>query len=185
MNSYLEIKVLKNPELSKETVLSSVYSKLHQILAQSSCESIGVSFPKHTDISLGDTIRLHGTEANLTKLLGLKWLSQFCDYLDVTEVKMAPSSCQYRSVFRVQAKSSPDRLRRRAMKRHQLTLEQAIEKIPDSCQESLSLPYIKMRSDSTKQQFPMFIRHGPIMEKKQEGTFNSYGLSNKTTVPWF
>ncbi len=185
MDSYLEIRVIPNPELSKETILSSVYSKLHQILVQSSCESIGVSFPKHTENNLGDTIRLHGSEDNLTKLLGLRWFSQYSDYLDVTEVKMVPSGSQYRSVFRVQAKSNPARLRRRAMKRHQLTLAQATEKIPDSCQEVLSLPHLKMRSDSTKQQFPMFIRHGPLGKTRQEGNFNSYGLSAKTTIPWF
>ncbi|MCL1552323.1 type I-F CRISPR-associated endoribonuclease Cas6/Csy4, partial [Xanthomonas nasturtii] len=56
----------------------------------------------------------------------------------------------------------------------------------DAVAEQLSLPFVVLGSCSTGQaSFPLFIRHGPLLSEPKNGSFNSYGLSQEATVPWF
>ncbi|MGV2442369.1 type I-F CRISPR-associated endoribonuclease Cas6/Csy4, partial [Bacillus atrophaeus ATCC 9372] len=83
------------------------------------------------------------------------------------------------------AQSSPERLRRRFAKRHQLSEAEARERIPDSAAQMLKLPYLQLRSHSTGQHFRLFLQLGAAQEHPIAGTFNSYGLSQSATLPWF
>jgi CRISPR-associated endonuclease Csy4 len=96
-----------------------------------------------------------------------------------------PARVSHRTVSRVQAKSSPERLRRRQMHRHGLSEAEAQERIPDTVAERLALPFVSIRSRSTKQTFRLFIVHGVSKGTPQSGMFNSYGMSNEATIPWF
>jgi CRISPR-associated endoribonuclease Cas6/Csy4 subtype I-F len=101
------------------------------------------------------------------------------------EIQAVPSKVSYRVVSRVQAKSSPERIRRRQMRRHGLSETEAHERIPDSAMTWLALPFVSIRSRSTNQTFRLFIKHSDSKDMPQSGIFNSYGLSNETTIPWF
>ena len=96
-----------------------------------------------------------------------------------------PAHAAHRTLRRVQVKSSPERLRRRLMKRHQLSEAQARERIPDSVGRMTDLPYVPMASTSTAQQFKLFLALGAAQPQPQAGDFNTYGLSATATVPWF
>ena len=185
MDSYLDISVRPDPEFAAAQLMSVLFSKMHKAMVQMNNIRIGVSFPNHTPKSLGDKLRLHGSASALSQLMSQGWLIGMCDYVLVSEVATAPAHAKYRSVHRVQAKSNPERLRRRAMRRHNWDNATAMERIPDSAAESLSLPYVRIVSSSTKHHFPLFIRHGPVSDDKIEGSFNSYGLSARATIPWF
>ncbi|MDT4877769.1 CRISPR-associated endonuclease Cas6/Csy4 [compost metagenome] len=113
------------------------------------------------------------------------WLTGMRDHTEVTPVAAVPAEAVPRSLRRVQAKSSPERLRRRQMRRHGLTEEQAQDRVPDSAVELLKLPYVMLTSASTGQTFRLYLRLSPAFGNAQPGTFNAYGLSASATTPWF
>lgn len=188
MDSYIDIRLLPDPEFAQNQLMSALFAKLHRALAQRRTHDIGVSFPRtqakpHT---LGDRLRLHGTTQALEALMALDWLSGMRDHASIAELRPAPAGTQYRVVRRVQSKSSPERLRRRLAKRHDLSEEQARERIPDTTEgRLLKLPFVSLRSQSTGQNFRLFVEHGELLEQPLAGTFTTYGLSNDATVPWF
>ncbi len=187
MEYYINIHIHPMAELADAHILNTLYAKLHLQLATLDMTSIGVSFPevnnkKHT---LGRCLRLHGNKTDLETLISTRWMDRLHDYATASALRPIPEDTQYRIVKRVQVKSSPERLRRRAMKRHGLTEQQAKEKIPDSITKKTTLPFINMQSSSTSQRFKLFIQHDKIQNKPTTGPFSAYGLSQTATIPWF
>lgn len=188
MDHYLDIRLLPDPEFAPLDLMDALYAKLHRALVAARSEGIGVSFPqvRANGPGLGDVLRLHGSKAHLTDLMAVNWLTGMRDQVAASPVQAVPASCtRYRVVSRVQAKSNPERERRRLMRRKGLDDAQARAKIPDAAAETLDLPYVRLRSQSTAQTFHLFIRHGVIVDHSAEGAFNAYGLSPAATVPWF
>jgi CRISPR-associated endonuclease Csy4 len=185
MDSYIDVHIHRTPELETTQIMNTLFRKFHKALVQTKCTTIGVSFPKHGAHHLGDWLRLHGPSPSLSEFMKLDWLQGMNDYLEVSDISSAPTNSEHRTVSRVQAKSNPERLRRRAMRRHGIDEATATARIPDTAVETLSLPYVKMVSTSSSQHFRLFIRHGPVQNIPNIGKFSGYGLSTGTTVPWF
>lgn len=188
MDRYIEIQVLPDPEFTTSLLLGALVSKLHRGLVHLGQGTVGISFPEvnlENPVNLGERLRLHGTEAQLIQLTSLNWLSGVQDHTRIQDLAAVPPGARYRTFYRVQTKSNPERLRRRRMKRMGEDLEAARLAIPDSIAKRLTLPFITLASQSTGQRFPLFINASPPVEKAVTGTFNSYGLSRNTTVPWF
>lgn len=187
MNTYLEISLLPDPEFSSTTLMNALFSKLHRGLVTHGGHNIGVSFPDSGEKSapLGARLRLHGAAANLEKLMALGWMRGMRDHANVGEITQVPAHAKHRIVQRVQAKSNPERDRRRLITRKGISVEEAKQAIPDSAAERLRLPYLVLSSQSTEQQFRLFIEHLPVQEQALAGTFSAYGLSPTATVPWF
>lgn len=182
---YLDIDLLKDPEFPAHQLLSALYSKLHRALAQSGAQTVAVSFPRYALKSLGDRLRLIASAAELEALMAGDWLRGMRDHIQLGAICPVPAIHEHRPLRRVQAKSSPERLRRRQMKRHGLTEDQAREQFPDSCAERLNLPFLLLASSSTGQSFRFYLRLGPAQAAASAGPFNSYGLSSSATVPHF
>lgn len=187
MSHYIDIHLRPDPEFPPHQLMATLYAKLHRVLAQVHANTIGVSFPGYqtVPVTLGSTLRLVGPKFDLERLMEHGWLTGMRDHTKVTPVVAVPTDAEQRSLRRVQAKSSPERLRRRQMRRHGLTEEQARERVPDSAVELLNLPFVRLASASTGQTFPLYLQLGPAMPVAQAGTFNSYGLSALATIPWF
>lgn len=190
MDAYLEWQVRPDPEVLPPEVLSQAMQRLHQQLARSGEHRVGVSFPEHAAssfrCSLGHRLRLHGPTSALEALANGQWLGAARDHLSGGVLQaLPPVLLGHRVVSRVQAKSNVERLRRRQMKRKGLTHDEAVAAIPDQVRETLQLPYVELRSASTDQSFPLFVRHGPVQPWPVTGEFGAYGLSPTTTVPWF
>ncbi|MDR0827612.1 MAG: type I-F CRISPR-associated endoribonuclease Cas6/Csy4 [Desulfovibrio sp.] len=187
MDSYLDIRLRPSPAAAPAHLTATLFAKLHIVLTIRRCCDIGVSFPEFAEIppGLGRCLRLHGTGEALDRLMTPPWLSGMDDYLSVAAIRATPVTSQYRNVSRVQAKSNPERSRRRQMRRHGLSREEAQRRIPDHALTLLNLPYVSLRSRSTGQQFRLFIRHGPLQTEPVSGVFNAYGLSATATIPWF
>ncbi|TDR06741.1 type I-F CRISPR-associated endoribonuclease Cas6/Csy4 [Marinomonas communis] len=188
MDHYLDIKILEDPEFTAPILMNALFSKLHRALVEVSNHDIGVSFPDAGKKSLGKILRLHGTQERLSVLESLAWRKGLGDFTLVSDVTEAPQTSEYWLVQRIHVQSNPDRIRRRAMKRHNLTYEQAVEQIPDSVGKELDLPFVRIKSQSTGgQQFPLFIKQTAISEASQpnEIQFSKYGLSSATPVPKF
>ena len=107
------------------------------------------------------------------------------DHVNVGALAHVPAGATHRTLRRVQAKSNPERLRRRLMKRHGLDETQARERIPDNAAKTLNLPFLQLRSCSTGQTFRLFLSLGPEQPAPASGEFNAYGLSQNATGPWF
>jgi len=185
MNRYIDIEILTDPEFTSPQILSVLVRKLHQSLVDLNCNQIGVSYPEHKSTTLGGLMRLHANEHSLQRLMETGWLTGLLDHVKVSECLEIPKDSKFCMVSRVQVKSSPERLRRRAQKRHGISEEEARERISDRAAKTTNLPYVRLASISTKQKFPLFIQHGPVTEKNKLGEFNNYGLSSQATVPWF
>ena len=187
MTHYLEIKLRPDEELLPQHLMSELFGRVHEALVAVQCKSVGLSFPEmaQENCFLGSRLRLHGTEEDLRKLLsaGLERLSP--DYFALGNIREVPSAgVTYCTFRRRQSKSNPERLRRRAMKRHGLTEDEARQRIPNSMR-LLNLPYVQLRSASTGERFLLFIEAGPELKKPVAGEFSCYGLSSTATVPCF
>jgi CRISPR-associated endonuclease Csy4 len=185
MTHYIDIRLRPDPDFSPELLLSALYSKLHRALARRAKGDIGVSFPDYRGRRLGSLLRLHGDSSALVHLMAENWLVGMTDHVVLGDVMLVPEATMHITVSRVQAKSSPERLRRRWVQRHATSEDEAVTAIPDSAAEKLDLPYVELSSASTRQRFPLFIRHGTKRAESATGRFSAYGLSSEATVPWF
>ena len=187
MDHYLDLSLLPNPEIAQSHLMAALFGKLHLALVAQRSEHIGISFPgvQASRVRLGDCLRLHGSQADLNALMAGDWLLAMRDHLQVTAVRAAPNGSGFCVVSRVQAKSNPERQRRRQVRRHGISADEALERLPNSAAEMLDLPYIQLRSQCTGQPFRLFIRHGKVEQTATSGYFNAYGLSATATIPWF
>ncbi|MGY2199456.1 type I-F CRISPR-associated endoribonuclease Cas6/Csy4 [Pseudomonas gingeri] len=187
MDHYVDLKLLPDPEFAATQLMSALVSKLHRGLHDLRRDDVGISFPdvETARHHLGSHLRLHGNREALSQLLALNWLTGMRDHVQLSELAAVPAQVRYRQVSRVQVDSNPERLRRRLIKRHGISEQEARERIPDSAAKRCNLPFVNLRSNGTGQAFALFIRHGAIVETAQAGTFNGYGLSSTATIPWF
>lgn len=187
MDHYLEIRLLPDPEFPATTLMSALFGKLHRGLAEHGGANIGISFPDVRDgsLTLGQRLRLHGSADELQRLMRLGWTQGMRDHMEIDALALVPAGNGHRVVRRVQAKSNPDRLRRRLMARKQIDAAAAVLAIPDDIAERLDLPHVTLASRSTGQRFLLFIEHLPLQPDPVPGTFTAYGLSATATVPWF
>ena len=187
MDSYINIQLRPDPEIAAHQLLGALYARLHRALVSQRSTGVAVSFPgyKTQPLSLGTCLRLLGSRVALEELTQNDWLSGMRDHVAVSAPAPVPADAAHRAMRRVQAKSSPERLRRRLIKRHGLDAQQANERIPDSAAEMLHLPFVQLRSNSTGQTFRLFLRLGKAQATPLQGKFNAYGLSPSATTPWF
>ncbi len=187
MDAYLEITVRPDPEFGPQLLLDALMGKLHRGLVLAETDAIGVSFPGHSvkPRGLGNRLRLHGTADHLSRFMARPWLTGMADHLVMGAIQPLPAGVRHRVVRRVQPKTNAQRLRRRYQKRHNVSEDEARLRIPDTIEKSVSLPFVTLRSASTNQRFALFVDHGPLQNEAISGCFNSYGLSQTATIPWF
>lgn len=192
MDHFVDIQLLPDPELPAHVLMGALYAKLHRALVMGGdgdAGGIAISFPGYSvrpgAINLGRSMRLLGSQPGLQALAGTGWLGSLRDQVSVNTAASVPSTATHRSLRRVQAKSNPERLRRRLIKRHGIDDAEARQRIPDSAAELLHLPFLQLRSGSTGQNFRLFLQLGPVQTAAESGSFNTYGLSASATIPWF
>lgn len=187
MNHYIDLKLLPDPEFPQAQLMNALFAKLHRGLHDLRRNDVGLSFPAFEQArhGLGDHLRLHGTAEALDRLLALNWLTGMRDHVRLGELAPVPAGVRYRHVSRVQVDSNPERARRRLAKRHDISEEEARQRIPDSAAKRCDLPFVILRSNGNGQPFRLFIRHGPLLDIPTPGPFGSYGLSATSTIPWF
>jgi len=187
MDHYVNIDVRPSPEFPSHQLMSALYAKLHRALVMQGSTGIGVSFPGFNPAppQLGTRLRLHGELTALSRMLESDWLNGMRDHVVLAHPMRVPAISEHRVVRRVQVKSSPDRLRRRLMRRHNLDEQEARKCIPDALAHFSHLPFVQLQSTSTGQVFKLFIAHGAIQANSVLGHFNTYGLSQDATIPWF
>lgn len=184
---FFDIHLLPDPELPPHVLLAALFTRLHKALTELETTAIGVCFPAYQEgpAQLGNQMRLFGTSVALARLQARPWLGAMRDHVSTSTVVPIPQNAEHRTLRRVQAKSSPARLRRRQMRRHGISEIEALNRVPDSAAEHLRLPFLQVRSASTDQTFCLFLKLGPPQAESNQGDFNAYGLSISRTIPWF
>lgn len=185
MDAYLELQLLPDPEFPPAMLMNALFAKLHRALVSHGEGQIGISFPDVGSGQLGQRLRLHGQAGELEKLMASNWLQGMRDHLAAFAIRPVPDGAKHRIVRRVQAQSNPERLRRRLIRRKGIGADEARAAIPDSAAQTLALPSLMVTSQSTQQQFRLFIEHLPVQAESSPGRFSSYGLSNAASIPWF
>lgn len=188
MKHYFDIRILDEPDFPSHQILSTAYNRLHAVLIELKQSQIGISFPQYQlkPRSLGPVLRLHGSKEDLSILLDGSWLKTgLRDHITVTEILTVPANTKYRFVSRAQPKLNVERLIRRHQRRHQLSYDEAAAKYEDAKLLNPLLPFVRLRSQSTSQEFALFIQQSDLLDQPQLGGFTAYGLSNTSTVPWF
>ena len=196
MEHYLDIRILPDPEFAPPMLLNALFAKLHRVLVMQQRRDIGISFPgyevagpdengKRLRSTLGISLRLHGDAAGLDGLMASSWLTGMRDHVVQGDIQPVPALAGHLRVQRKQAKSNPARERARLMRRQNVNEAEAMRRIPDSAGERLDLPFLTLASQSTgQQQFRLFIAQTAV-DDEVKGEFNSYGLSQRATVPRF
>ena len=187
MESYIDFRLSPDSEFTAPTLMNALFAKLHRAVSSLNGIQVGVSFPHHQTAppQLGDCLRIHGDGDGLDRLMSRDWVCAMRDYLSIGKIDSVPDDALHCRVRRVQPKSSAPRLRRRYMKRHNVTEEEAARCIPMKVEQRVKLPFLRIKSTSTGQNFRLFIEHSNPLEERVTGRFNSYGLSEQATVPWF
>ena len=186
MDKYIEFCLLPDPDQPPTLLMNVLYGKLHLALVELGSGDVGVSFPDAIRCNtLGSRLRLHGSVDALERLMQINWTVGMHDYVVQSSVMSVPADTKFRTCYRVQAKSNPERLRRRMMKRHDVNAETAAREIPDIAAETLRLPYVQIKSLSSGKHFRLFFQLGPLEQAARDGVFNAYGLSREATIPWF
>jgi CRISPR-associated endonuclease Csy4 len=189
MDCYLDLHIQPDPEFPVPLLLNSLYAKLHRALVSNQSADIAVSFPKMSDRSLGDVLRLIGSRTSLDSLMHQPWLHGVLDHVSLGAITAVPPNARVRSLRREQSKSSPERLKRRSVKRlmqrEGIAESEAALRVNLAAPRRLDLPYVVLKSASTGQTFRLFLKLEAHRDQPVRGAFNAYGLSQTATIPWF
>lgn len=181
---YIDIQVLPDLETSAPVLMNNLFAKLHRQLAAVGNGAVGISFP-NAHKTLGDTLRLHGTQAALETMMANTWLKGLRDYTRVTAIIAIPSEIKgYQTVKRVQAKTANNK-RKRSIAKGWISADEAIHAIPNTAERRLTLPYVQIQSLSNQNVMRVFIEHSQVVSAATDGVFSSYGLSATATIPVF
>lgn len=182
MNYYQDFKVKPSKTRSIPSLMSSLYANFHLALVKGAFTNIGVSFPNVGE-NIGNVIRIHGTKENL-EYLGSNWIHKtISDWVVASEITEIPEKHDQRNIRRHKPKFSNARLRR-LIKRGNIDAEGIQVYRRKMFAEQVDLPFLDVWSESSKNLYRTFFE---ISEPKEAiiGEFNSFGLSENATVPWF
>lgn len=183
MDYFIEIKLQKNQEIRPNLLLNHVYTNLHKRLYDVQTKSIGVSFPDYR-ITLGNRIRIHGNNEDLTLFQSVDWLGDLKKLCQIGDMERIPQDVQYRTISRVQSTMSQAKLRR-LIKRG--TIDEAdVKKYKiEMLKKGLDNPYVELVSASNGKLHRRYFQFGDLQSEGVSGEFDSFGLSKQATVPWF
>ncbi|WP_319380506.1 type I-F CRISPR-associated endoribonuclease Cas6/Csy4 [Thiomicrorhabdus sp.] len=183
MKYYQEITLLPSPEISQYFLWQKIYQPLHMLMVETKSKPqenwVSVSFPKYSPKTLGDKLRIFALNEQVLNELALKKaLRKFEDYVHITGVRSVPDSISRKTLFkRVQPKQKNQSYARRFSKRHNIELEEAFALL--NKKSSPNLPFINLKSLSTKQNLRLILRQEEVPLDEDRGLiFNAYGLNN-------
>ena len=194
MQYYQELTLLTDYEMSINFLWSKLYQKLHLLLVTSKNarnENVGVSFPQYTYNDekmipqLGSKLRLFAVKKEELDNLALKEeLKVYKDYIHITTVRRISGYCHEYAIYkRYHVEGSIVQKARRYAKRHGILYEEAISLFPMD-KRGRELPFIRIKSCTNSNVFRLYIqKKNTTVQVTDE--FNSYGLSDRASVPEF
>ncbi len=201
---YRDLTVIET-EIDRNYVISKLYDKLHLCFVEMQDAEgkvpIGVAFPEYLEYStdeehkkddykfkkkkgLGRIIRLFSPdEKNLKDIRIERIYENMKEYLHITGVRNFSTCKEYVIYKRLQSEPNLERLARRKAKRADISFEEALMLLQQYKQKKIKhIPYVNMKSKSSDNYFKLFIQECIVDNFNYTG-FNSYGLSNFSTIP--
>lgn len=172
---FLDMHVLTQDEMPLVEVRNTVYSRLHDIFADAPKHSFAVAFPELRDKFLGEHIRIFAKNEAIISQLHQQLCSHFFfrDYTKLTEIQQVPEDFDGPFVsyqrFRVPNKNASANHAERRQRR----LRQAKQ-----------LPFLKVRSNSTKKEFllPILAKSIGVADVQQNFKPNGYGIGSSENI---
>lgn len=195
MKNYIEVTLIANADIKVYELWGKFYTQLHLALVEiqgvQGNVPIGISFPEYQYEPgrggyLGDKLRIFAQDEVILQQLDLtKWLLRLNDYIHCTGIREVPNNgvIKYAQYRRRHLKGSLEKLARRHASRHKINLDEVMQRYQGKVCGS-DLPYVLLKSLTTRQPFRLFIEKREYNESIQEG-FGAYGLSSSSTVPEF
>lgn len=195
---YIELTLLPDIEVDLRYLWEQVYKKFHFTLStlmhqNGGINSVGCSFPQYdlVNATLGCKMRVFAYSESDLKVLNLNNLfSDLSDHVHVSSIKQVPNHTEYATFGSVRrtTQSSAAKFARKAVKRAQargepINYDEALKKFANVTKNT-QYPFIKQVSNSTGHKFSLAIKH-TVRKNQILGQFNSFGLSNESTVPVF
>lgn len=135
---------------------------------------------------IGNRVRLFArSEQELEAIEWSKTMIGLVDYVHRTRPRTTPAiASRFAAFARYQPKASPERLIRRAMKRHAIDVAEARQRYAGYSMDRCKLPWVDMRSESSRNRFRLFIERIEMPASADWG-FSTYGLSRTVGLPIF
>ena len=181
MNKYIDIKVKGSKYIKSNKVINDIVTEIHRYLNRNKINTIGLSYPNMFP-DLGDTIRIHGTEAELESMYDEDLWGEF--NVKVSRIKDVPDEIKHRTISRVQTSMSNSKLNR-LIKRGTIPNEDIKKYKIKMVSSGLDNPYLQLKSESNKRYYMRFMNMSECVEETVEGVFDEFGMSKKATIPWF
>lgn len=186
MNDYIDLSVIDSPELPATVLISALFEQIHLSLVALSSNDIGISFPLAKEKHLGNKIRLHGSRERLSKLMEMQFVNRLGEFVYSSPIQSVPENVEYRVIQRQRNKMATPSVVRRCMKRNGLSWEEAEKLLGVNRAKLPKAPYVVVQSQSSGGLvFNLHIDQSQSQPSAVKGEFNSYGLSQSATVPWF
>lgn len=183
MNSYIELQLKPDAEMREAELSSKVFTKFHKVLVKLNTNSVGISFPQ-AHLKLGRVFRIHGKSSLLNDLERLEWLGPLSGYCRLSDILTVPKNAQYRVISEKRSNLSKAKLRR-LIARGSIDKEGEKRYKVKMLSQGFDNPYLDLFSSSTEQVHRKFFEFSDVKAEPIDGTFDSYGLSQTATVPWF
>jgi CRISPR-associated endonuclease Csy4 len=192
MKYYRDITLLPSADIALNFLWEKLFQQIHlgfvEMQDSNGNVPIGIGLPEYQSEygPLGRKLRLFAVSKEvLTAFDADTRLRRLADYVHLTGVRDVPEKIKVFNCFkRQQTKTNVERLARRRVKRHNISIEQAISELDRFEDNQVKTPYINMQSHSTGQKFRLFILKEECGAPAYEG-FGTYGLSSVSTVPEF
>ena len=199
MKYYLDITLLPSDDIGVHFLWSKLMLQVHLALVEIQDNNkqvpVAVSFPNYKKSAnklpgfIGNKLRLLSVnKADLERLDIHRWLSRLTDYVHIKQVAEVPETVLgYENFNRRRKSGSPDKHIRRRMKRHNETFEQASAYFKDYAMkdEDKALPFIRMKSLESDNDFNMSIVQKEVEQGSQTVMFNTYGFNGVASLPKF
>ncbi len=184
MDYYIDLRLQADEEVPIYFIRNKVFAKLHKALFELDESTIGISFPNYKT-KLGDILRIHGDQSNLIVLQQKNWLGGLVGYCELSETLPIPEKVKgYRTVSRIRQNMSNSKLQR-LKKRGSITVEEMKRYEIKMVETFLPHPYLELESTSNGHKHRRYLQFGELVSEPVAGKFDSFGLSNTATVPWF
>ena len=195
MKQYIEITLSQNEEINFSDLWSKLFTQIHlgfvSIQDDQEKSPIGISFPEYFMDKkfgiLGSKLRLFAqSESDLLIFDTKKHLSRLSDYVHISGIREVPQKINgYSTYSRYQPKVNKERQARRRAIRHKVDYDAALEHYSSMNHKTITMPYINLKSLSSKNKFCLWIKKTSTTEPSNKKIYSTYGLSLSSTVPEF
>ena len=183
MDHYIDIRIKPNADMRSNFILNKVYTQLHEILWDLKTDDLGVSFPEWK-VLLGQVVRLHAHKARLESLETPQWLGNLATHCTMSKLQNIPSNVQYRCISRTRPNMSQSKLKR-LIQRGSISSDEVKHYRTKMFASGVDNPYLELESSSNGHKYRRYLQFSELLNKPQQGSFDSFGLSKEATIPWF